>query len=69
MFQKCMKCMKKGKKNRYRTLTKRLRQGIGQNLDGRRDFGEKKVFWIKREVREIEIFEKVQNQVESQKFI
>ena len=31
-------------KNRYRELTKRLRQGIGRNLDGRRDFGEKKVF-------------------------
>jgi len=42
-----MKCMKKGKKKRFRALTKRFRQGIGRKLDGRRDFGENKVFGLR----------------------
>ena len=48
------------KKKRFRALTKWFRQGLGRKLDRRRDFGEKKVFGS----REIEIFEKMHNQVE-----
>ena len=42
-----MKCMKKGEKERFRTLTKGIRLGLGQNLEGRKDFGEKKVFGLR----------------------
>ena len=36
--------MKKGEIERLRTLTKGMRLGLGRNLQGRKDFGEKKGF-------------------------
>ena len=60
-----MKCMKKRRKGRFRTLTKGLRLGLGRNLEWEKVFGENNVF-RSREKREREIFEMVQNQVEPQ---
>ena len=48
---KCMKCMKIEKKKRFRALTKWKKLGLGQNLEGRKLFGEKKKFGS-REKRE-----------------
>ena len=48
---KCMKCMKKRRKGRFRTLTKGLRLGLGRNLEWEKVFGENNVF-RSREKRE-----------------
>ena len=42
-----MKCMKNEKKKRFRTLSKRLRLGLGRNLEGKRVFGEKVRFGLR----------------------
>ena len=57
-----MKCMKKEREKRFRTLTKRLRLRLGRKLEWEEVFGEKKWFGS-REKREIEIFEFEQNWV------
>ena len=41
-MHECMK--KKEKEKRFRTLTKGLKLGLGKNLEGRKVFGEKKMF-------------------------
>ena len=46
-----MKCMKKRRKGRFRTLTKGLRLGLGRNLEWEKVFGENNVF-RSREKRE-----------------
>ena len=46
-----MKCMRKEKKERFRTLTKGLRLVLGRNLEWEKVFGEKKWFGL-REKRE-----------------
>ena len=50
---KCMKCMKNEKKKRLRAHTKGLKLGLGQNLEGMKDFSEKERFGS-REKRERE---------------
>jgi len=45
-----MKCMKDEEKKRLGPLTNELKLGIGQNQGWKKDFGEKKRFYIKREV-------------------
>ena len=57
-----------GEKERFRTLTKGLRLGLGQNLEWEKVFGEKRRF-VSREERGIEIFDFKQNQVGPQIYI
>lgn len=40
--------LEKMRKRRFRPLTNELVEGIGRKRDWKRDFGEKKGFWIKR---------------------
>ena len=42
-----MKCMKDKKKKRFRTHTNELNLGIGQILEGKKDFGERIVFGLR----------------------
>ena len=46
-----MKMHEEGEKERFRTLTKGLRLGLGQNLEWEKVFGEKRRF-VSREKRE-----------------
>ena len=64
-----MKCMKNEKKKRFRTLSKRLRLGLGRNLEGKRVFWWKGKVWIEREEREIKMFKFEMNRVKPQIYI